>query len=85
MSAIKYVGRRINPSYLALVINAHSKTVVDYNVPQSLSEDAIIIYNNVRPHLSNQMLTTIQMHALNKLKRKQYKSKKLNNHMIVQL
>jgi len=64
MSAITYVGRRINPSYLALVTNAHSKTVVGYNVPQSLSEDAIIIYNNVRPHLSNHILTP--MHALNK-------------------
>jgi len=65
MSANTYVGRRINPSYLALVTNAHSKTVVGYNVPQSLSDDAIIIiYNNVRLHLSNHILTP--MHALNK-------------------
>jgi len=37
---ITYVSRRINPSYLASVTNSHSKTVVAYNVPQSLSEEA---------------------------------------------
>jgi hypothetical protein len=43
------------------------------------------IYNNRRPHLSNQMLTPLQMHQQNKLKRKQYKSKKLSNEVITQL
>jgi len=35
--------------------------------------------------LSNHMLTPIQMHKQDKLKRKHYKSKKLNNDIIVQL
>jgi transposase InsO family protein len=60
-------------------------TIKDFNVKEKLIKNAIEIYNNIRPHLSNHMLTPIQMHAQNKLKRKQYKSKKLNNHVIVQL
>jgi len=60
-----------------------AKRIKNFDLKKKLTEDAIIIYNNVRPHLSNHIL--IPMHALNKLKRKQYKSKKLNNHMTVQL
>jgi transposase InsO family protein len=48
-------------------------------------KNVIEIYNDRRPHLSNHMLTPKQMHQQNKLKRKQYKSKKLNNDLIVQL
>ncbi|WP_236994919.1 IS3 family transposase [Christiangramia fulva] len=42
-------------------------------------KDAINLYNSLRPHLSNHMLTPDKMHKQQKLKRKQYKSKKLNN------
>ncbi len=62
-----------------------ARSIKNFDVKKKLIEDAIRIYNNIRPHLSNHMLTPVQMHAQNKLKRKQYKSKKLNNHMIVQL
>jgi len=41
-----------------------------------LVQNAVEIYNNVRPHLSNYMLTPNQMHQQNKVKRIQYKSKK---------
>ena len=61
------------------------RSIKNFDIKEKLIEDAINIYNNMRPHLSNNMLTPMQMHAQNKLKRKQYKSKKLNNHMIVQL
>lgn len=62
-----------------------AKNVKDFSLKQQLIESAIKIYNHVRPHLSNHMLTPIQMHEQNKLKRKQYKSKKLDNDVIVQL
>ena len=62
-----------------------ARKIKDFNIKEKLIQDAIKIYNTVRPHLSNHMLTPVQMHNQNKLKRKQYKSKKLNNHMIVQL
>jgi putative transposase len=48
----------------------------DFKVKKKLISNAIKIYNNVRPHLSNHMLTPKQMHEQKKLKRKQYKSKK---------
>ena len=62
-----------------------AKNVKEFKVKKKLIKNAIEIYNHKRPHLSNQMLTPIQMHAQDKLKRKQYKSKKLNNDIIVQL
>ena len=62
-----------------------ARKIKDFNIKEKLIQDAIRIYNTVRPHLSNHMLTPVQMHNQNKLKRKQYKSKKLNNNMIVQL
>ena len=46
------------------------KSIKNFDIKKKLIEDAIKIYNNVRPHLSNHMLTQIQMHAQNKLKRK---------------
>ena len=42
-------------------------------------KNAIEIYNQYRPHLSNHMLTPNQMHQQNKLKRKIYKKKKGSN------
>ncbi len=62
-----------------------AKNIKDQNLKEKLIKNAINIYNNRRPHLSNHMLTPIQMHKQDKLKRRQYKSKKLNNHVIVQL
>lgn len=62
-----------------------AKNVKDFSLKQQLITSAIKIYNHVRPHLSNHMLTPIQMHDQNKLKRKQYTSKKPNNDLIVRL
>ena len=62
-----------------------AKKIKDFEVKQKLISNAINIYNNKRPHLSNHMLTPVEMHRQNKLKRKQYKSKKLNNDILVQL
>lgn len=174
VSDITYVGRRTNPSYLALITDAYSKKIVGFNVSNSLNVDgslraldmalknreyqnqplihhsdrglqycsndyqellskndiktsmtekydpyenavaeringilkqefdiakydldirdkqklikeAIAIYNNERPHLSNYMLTPDQMHKQNKIAMKTYKSKKLVNEIIEQL
>lgn len=174
VSDITYVGRRANPSYLALITDAYSKKIIGFNVSNSLSvegslqaldmalknrnyqneplinhsdrglqycsndyqellskngittsmtekydpyenavaervngilkqefniakynlniiekvkqiKEAILIYNNERPHLSNFMLTPNQMHKQNKIKMKTYKSKKLSNEVITQL
>jgi len=62
-----------------------AKHIVKLDVKEALIKNAIAIYNNQRPHLSNHMLTPIQMHQQNKLRRKQYKSKNLNNDIIVQI
>lgn len=62
-----------------------ARNIQNLDLKKKLIKNAINIYNNLRPHLSNQMLTPIQMHRQQKLKRKQYKSKKLNNDIIVQL
>jgi len=62
-----------------------ARNIENLDVKKLLIKNAIEIYNNQRPHLSNQMLTPMQMHKQNKLKRKIYKSKKLNNVTIVQL
>ena len=63
--------------------------IADYDTDivtkQILVRDAINLYNSVRPHLSNHMLTPNKMHAQEKLKRKQYKTKNLNNDVIVQI
>ena len=45
-------------------------------IKTDLVKNAIKIYNQIRPHLSNHMLTPNQMHAQNQLKRKTYKNKK---------
>ena len=44
-----------------------------------LVQNAIKTYNNLRPHLSNYMLTPNQMHGQKTIKRKQYKNKKGSN------
>jgi len=62
-----------------------AKNIRCIELKKKIIKSAIEIYNNKRPHLSNQMLTPIQMHMQNTIKRKQYKSKKLNNDIIVQL
>jgi len=54
-------------------------------VKQQLVKNAVKIYNQIRPHLSNHMLTPSQMHNQSSLKRKQYKSKKLNDASIIKL
>jgi len=46
------------------------------DIKNKLVKNAIEIYNNYRPHLSNYMLTPNQMHKQNTIKRKQYKMKK---------
>jgi len=61
-----------------------ARKIKDFKVKKKLIKNAINIYNTKRPHFSNHMLTPIQMHKQNKLKRKQYKTKKLNNDIIVQ-
>ena len=53
-----------------------ARNIKDIDVKKALIKNAVAIYNNQRPHLSNHMLTPIQMHKQNLLKRKQYKSKK---------
>lgn len=53
-----------------------AKHNVDLKLKTRLIKNAIKIYNTLRPHLSNNMLTPIQMHNQNKLKTKQYKTKK---------
>ena len=62
-----------------------ARKIKDFKVKKKLIKNAINIYNTKRPHLSNHMLTPIQMHEQNKLKRKQYKIKNLNNDLIVQV
>jgi len=48
-------------------------------IKTKLVQNAIRIYNQIRPHLSNSMLTPDQMHQQNKLKRKSYKKQKVAN------
>ena len=62
-----------------------AKKVKNLDIKKKLIKNAIEIYNKRRPHLSNQMLTPLQMHEQQILKRKQYKTKNLNNHLIVQV
>jgi len=62
-----------------------ARNIKNMEVKKELIKNAIEIYNNRRPHLSNHMLTPIMMHKQNKLKRKTYKSKNLNNDIIVQV
>jgi putative transposase len=61
------------------------KKIKYFKAKKKLIKNAINIYNTKGPRLSNHMLTMIQMHAQKKIKRKQYKSKNLNNDLIVQV
>jgi transposase InsO family protein len=54
-----------------------AKPVQSLEIKKALVKDAVSIYNNLRPHISNHMLTPKLMHQQNKLKMKQYKSKNL--------
>jgi len=62
-----------------------AKNIKNIEVKKELIKNTIEIYNNYRPHLSNHMLTPTMMHKQNKLKRKIYKSKNLNNDIIIQV
>lgn len=52
---------------------------IELDLKKKLIKNAVDIYNDCRPHLSNHMLTPNQMHEQNKIKRKQYKIKKGSN------
>ena len=62
-----------------------ARNVEHLSIKMELIENAIKIYNSVRPHLSNHMLTPNKMHKQRKLKPKLYKSKKLYDASIVKL
>jgi transposase InsO family protein len=53
-----------------------ARNVKELELKKQVIKNAIDIYNDKRPHLSNHMLTPKQMHKQHKLKRKIYKSKK---------
>lgn len=55
-------------------INKYNTSI---EIKTQLIKNAINIYNQIRPHLSNSMLTPNQMHQQNKLKRKSYKKLKV--------
>jgi transposase InsO family protein len=61
-----------------------ARNIKNIDLKKQLIKSAVGTYNNFRPHLSNHMLTPVEMHK-KKLKRKQYKSKKLNDASIVKL
>lgn len=61
-----------------------SKYNMQLKIKKQLIKESIKIYNQERPHMSNYMLTPNQMHQQNKIQMKTYKSKKLNNEVIVQ-
>ncbi len=62
-----------------------AKYDTNFDVKQKIVNDAVKTYNQVRPHLSNSMLTPKEMHKQENLKRIQYKSKKFNDASIVEL
>ncbi|MFT5875812.1 MAG: putative transposase [Clostridium sp.] len=66
-----------------MVLNGVLKQQLDITIKKKLIANVKETYNNIRSQRSNQML--IQTQAEKKLKKKQYKSKKLNNAIIAQL
>jgi len=60
-----------------------AKSIKEIRLKKKIIKEAIATYNKLRPHLSNHMLTPIEMHKQNQLKRKSYKTKKLNDASIV--
>ncbi len=59
-----------------------AKNIKEMSLKKKLIKETIDIYNILRPHLSNHMLTPVEMHQQNKIKRKTYKTKKLSNELI---
>jgi putative transposase len=47
----------------------------DLSIMKEVVRNAIIIYNQKRPHYSNHMLTPVLMHLQNKIAMKTYKTK----------
>lgn len=58
---------------------------IKLTVMKNLVKDSIKIYNNKRPHYSNYYLTPQQMHQQQKIQMRTYKSKKLNEDILVEL
>jgi len=54
-----------------------AKPIESITLKTNLVKQSIEIYNNLRPHLSNHMITPNQMHQQSKIKMKRYKSKNL--------
>ncbi|MEH6406031.1 MAG: integrase core domain-containing protein, partial [Leeuwenhoekiella sp.] len=52
-----------------------TRNLKSIHIKKKLIKDAIHVYNNLRPHLSNSLLTPQQMHRQNKIKPINYKSK----------
>ncbi|WP_317173236.1 IS3 family transposase [Maribacter aquimaris] len=77
------VAERINgilkQEFLGDTKNLRLKTM------KQLVSDSIQIYNNKRPHYSNYYLTPQQMHQQQKIQMRTYKSKKLNEDILVEL
>ncbi|MBP2830838.1 IS3 family transposase [Aquimarina sp. U1-2] len=67
------IAERVN-GVLKQEFNIDQK-VNDFNIKTKLIENAVKLYNHIRPHLSNHMLTPKQMHQQRELKPKQYKTK----------
>lgn len=55
------------------------KFQANIELKRKLVKNSIEIYNDLRPHLSNHMLTPNEMHQQNKIKRKSYKKVKGSN------
>ena len=77
------IAERIN-SILKQEFNI-ARNIEDIEIKKQLIKNAIQVYNGIRSHLSNHMLTPNKIHQQMRLKRKQYKSKKLNDASIVKL
>jgi transposase InsO family protein len=56
---------------------------VDLNIMKKLVKETIEIYNNERPHFSNNLLTPVQMHNQRTLKMKTYKTKNRNQGTLI--
>ena len=55
---------------------------LDLELMRDIVKEAIQIYNNERPHWSNQLLTPKQMHQQQSLIRKTYKTKNSSKHLL---
>ena len=47
------------------------------------AEQSISIYNKIRPHMSCEMLTPVQMHAQDKVKIKTWRNEKASNNLVI--